>query len=340
MSSVPVTSRFITDGYNPPDMPIQPLKWDDDRLLMLDQRLLPGRVEWLLLRTWHEVADAIRSMAVRGAPAIGLAAAYGMALAAQRGDDRAEAAQGLAATRPTAVNLCWALNRIAKVSDWRLEPVLAEARAIESEEAISNAEIGRYGATLIPHGAAVLTICNTGSLATGGIGTALGIIRTAHEMGRLGHVFACETRPRQQGLKLTAYELLEDGIPFQVIADGAAATLMREGRVQLVVTGADRIAANGDTANKIGTYMLAALANFHGIPFIVAAPSSTIDPATADGETIPIEERDPEELTHAEGVAIAPIGAPVYNPAFDITPGALITAIVTERGVANPPYAL
>lgn len=317
---------------------ICPLVWKSDHLLLLDQRLLPQQETWLELRTWEDVRDAIRDMAVRGAPAIGVAAAYGMALAALMGDDLPTAHKGLAASRPTAVNLFWALDRITGLSSQNFESILAEAQAIEQEDLAMNHKIGENGAALVPDGAQILTICNTGSLATAGHGTALGIIRTAFELGKVKHVWSCETRPRQQGLRLTAWELMRDGIPFHSIADSMAATLMRAGEVDFVVAGADRIAANGDTANKIGTYMLAVLAKHHGIPFVIAAPTSTLDPAIPDGTHIPIEERDVRELTHAEGIAIGPAGVPVYNPGFDVTPGDLITAIVTEKGVFQPPF--
>lgn len=312
--------------------------WREGALVMLDQRLLPGQEVWLTLTRWEEVRDAIRDMAVRGAPAIGVAAGFGMALAAQQGADLAEAQRGLAASRPTAVNLFWALDRMAAVSNPTFENLLAEAQAIEAEDLAMNHRIGDFGADLVPAKARVLTICNTGSLATAGHGTALGIIRTAHARGLVDHVYSCETRPRQQGLRLTAWELLKDGIPFQSIPDSAAASLMRAGKVDFVVAGADRITRNGDTANKIGTYMLAVCAHHHGIPFVIAAPSSTIDPAMATGAEIPIEERDSSEITEIEGVRVAPVGCPTFNPGFDVTPGELIHAIVTERGVFRAPY--
>lgn len=312
--------------------------WREGALVMLDQRLLPGQEVWLTLTRWEEVRDAIRDMAVRGAPAIGVAAGYAMALAAQQGADLAEAQRGLAASRPTAVNLFWALDRMAAVSNPTFENLLAEAQAIEAEDLAMNHRIGDFGADLVPAKARVLTICNTGSLATAGHGTALGIIRTAHARGLVDHVYSCETRPRQQGLRLTAWELLKDGIPFQSIPDSAAASLMRAGKVDFVVAGADRITRNGDTANKIGTYMLAVCAHHHGIPFVIAAPSSTIDPAMATGAEIPIEERDASEITEIEGVRVAPVGCPTFNPGFDVTPGELIHAIVTERGVFRAPY--
>lgn len=320
-------------------MSLRPMRWEDGRLLMLDQRALPEKTEWIKLWSSEEVARAIRDMAVRGAPAIGVAAAYGMALAAARGEDRESAHAVLAASRPTAVNLFWALDRIGSVASWSLEPVLAEARRIEEEDLACNERIGELGAGLVPENARILTICNTGSLATSGHGTALGIIRSAYALGRVEFVYACETRPRLQGLKLTAWELMQDGIPFKAIADGAAGSLMQNGRIDLVVAGADRIASNGDTANKIGTYSLAVLAKHHGLPFIIAAPSSTIDPFIGQGGEIPIEERSGEEITTINGVAVAPQGCPVYNPAFDVTPGDLIGAIVTEKGVFKPPYS-
>lgn len=317
---------------------IRPLYWNENSLMLLDQRMLPHQEVWQTLTTWLEVRDAIRDMAVRGAPAIGIAAAYGMALAAKAGVQPEVAHTGLAASRPTAVNLFWALDRIQRLEDKSFESVLAEARAIEEEDLALNHAIGGHGATLVPKGARILTICNTGGLATAGHGTALGIIRSAFAKDPSVTVFSCETRPRQQGLRLTAYELIKSGIPFQSIADSAAASLMAAGKVDFVVAGADRIASNGDTANKIGTYMLAVLAHYHKIPFVIAAPSSTLDRSLPDGAGIPIENREAEELTHIEGVAVAPEGTLVFNPAFDVTPGELIHAIVTEKGVHRPPY--
>jgi methylthioribose-1-phosphate isomerase len=315
------------------------MEWKDGALLLLDQRALPTRTEWLALRTWREVRDAIRDMAVRGAPAIGVAAAYGMALAAREGADLGEAHAGLAASRPTAVNLFWALDRVAALPDKSFDSLLAEAGRIEAEDLETNLKIATHGAALVPQGARVLTICNTGSLATAGHGTALGVVRTAYEQGKIELVYSCETRPRMQGLRLTAYELAHDGIPFRSIADGAAASLMRAGRVDVVIVGADRIARNGDTANKIGTYALAVAARHHAVPFVVAAPTSTLDRSIATGDDIPIEERDACELTELDGVQVAPPGCMVYNPAFDVTPGELVSAIVTEEGVFRPPYS-
>lgn len=317
---------------------VRSLEWTGDTLRMLDQRVLPHREVWLELRSSVEVAQAIREMAVRGAPAIGVAAAYGMALAASGGENLDEARSVLAASRPTAVNLFWALDRMMALDDRTPEALAAEARTIELEDLQMNLAIGHHGAKLVPDRARILTICNTGSLATAGHGTALGIIRSCVQEGNEVFVYSCETRPRQQGLRLTAYELLKEEIPFESVADGAAASLMARGLVDLVVAGADRIAANGDTANKIGTYMLAVCAKHHDIPFYIAAPTSTLDRSLADGDGIPIEQREASELTQIDDMQIAPVGTPVANPAFDVTPGPLITAIITEEGVFRAPY--
>lgn len=334
-------------------MRVQPVAWRDGIVAILDQTQLPQRVVVEEFDDWRGVAEAIRVMKVRGAPAIGIAAAYGLVLAARSipADtiDAFRAAFGavcaaFAQTRPTAVNLFGAIERMQQVvahsqtPDEARERLLAEAHAIQREDYEADRAMAEHGASLLPDGACVLTICNTGALATGGIGTALGIIRVAHEQGKLRHVYACETRPRLQGLRLTAWELQQEAIPFEVIADSAAGTLMAQSKVDAVIAGADRIAANGDTANKIGTYTLAVLAQYHGIPFYIAAPESTIDPATPSGAAIPIEYRDPAEITHIDGLLIAPAGAPALNPAFDVTPASLITAIITERGVYRPPY--
>jgi len=334
-------------------MRVQPIEWRDGVVAILDQTQLPQRIMVHEYDDWRGVAEAIRVMKVRGAPAIGIAAAYGLALAACTINAptmeafRAEfdaVCRAFAQTRPTAVNLFGAIERMQAVvascqtPDEARARLLAEAHAIREEDYAADYAMGKHGAALLPPNARVLTICNTGALATGGIGTALGILRVAHQQGTLAHVYACETRPRLQGLKLTAWELLQEGIPFEVIADSAAGTLMAQGKVDAVITGADRIAANGDTANKIGTYTLAVLAHYHGVPFYIAAPLSTIDPRTPDGASIPIEYRDPSEITHIDGLQIAPAGAPALNPAFDITPAALITAIITEQGVFRPPY--
>lgn len=319
-------------------MSIRAIEWQNGTLRLLDQRLLPNQEAWIDITTWQQAAEAIRDMVVRGAPAIGVTAAYAMALAAQANDDLNQAHQGLAASRPTAVNLFWALDRIANLTDKSPQSILEEAHKIDAEDLAMNHKIGEHGASLIPHGATVLTICNTGSLATAGHGTALGIIRTAFAQGKVKHVYSCETRPRQQGLRLTAWELAKDQIPFQSIVDSAAASLMQAKKIDFIVAGADRIAANGDSANKIGTLMLAVLANHFKIPFVIAAPTSTIDPAIPDGSHIPIEEREASEITQIEGVQIAPKDCPVYNPGFDVTPAHLITAIVTETGIQHPPF--
>jgi methylthioribose-1-phosphate isomerase len=291
---------------------------DPPRVVLLDQRRLPDAEVELACGTVPELADAIRTLAVRGAPAIGVAAAYGLALAALRGDDLAEAERVLAASRPTAVNLFWALERV------RDDPTPERARALHAEEVARCERMAAHAAELFPPGTRALTHCNAGGLATGGYGSAVGALRAAWERGLLEHVLVDETRPLLQGARLTAWELERAGIPHAVIADAAAASLMARGEVDLVVTGADRIAANGDTANKIGTYALAVLARHHEIPLYVVAPTSTIDPATPDGAGIPIEERDPGEVTTRFAAR---------NPAFDVTPAPLITAIVTEEGV-------
>lgn len=334
-------------------MRVEPVAWRDGIVAILDQTQLPERVVIEEFDDWRGVAEAIRVMKVRGAPAIGIAAAYGLCLAARQIEAErieafhaafGEACRAFAQTRPTAVNLFGAIERLqqavaqARTTDEARERVLAEAHAIQREDYEADRAMATYGAALLSDGARVLTICNTGALATGGIGTALGVIRIAHEQGKLRHVYACETRPRMQGLKLTAWELLQEQIPFEVIADSAAGTLMAQGKVDAVIAGADRIAANGDTANKIGTYTLAVLARYHHLPFYIAAPISTIDPTTPNGDAIPIEYRDPAEITHIGGLQVAPSGAPALNPAFDVTPAALITAIITERGVYRPPY--
>jgi methylthioribose-1-phosphate isomerase len=334
---------------------IAPIRWAGDRLVLLDQTRLPGETVEREFRSWPEVAQAIRALVVRGAPAIGVAAAFGVVLAARSSRaesteallaDLEEAIKGLAATRPTAVNLFWALTRMrAMAAAHRHLPVpalgerlLAEARVILDEDVAANRALGAHGAALVPAGARILTHCNAGALATAGYGTALGIVRAAHERGRVALVWVDETRPVMQGSRLTAWELHQEGIPHRLIADVAAGALMRQGQVDLVVTGADRIAANGDTANKIGTYALAVLARHHGVPFYVAAPWSTVDPAIPDGRAIVIEERDAVELRRVGGHPTAPADSPVYNPAFDVTPADLIAAIVTERGVHRPPY--
>jgi len=305
-------------------LPEQIVRLEQDRVVLLDQRRLPEEEVELECRSAAEVAAAIRDMAVRGAPAIGVAAAYGYALAAQRGEDLDAAERVLRATRPTAVNLGWALDRM------RLEPAAAAARQIHEEEVERCRRMAEHAAGLLATGTRALTHCNTGGLATGGYGTALGAIRTAFKRGLVAYVWVDETRPRLQGARLTAWELDRLGIPYAVIADSAAGALMAAGEVDCILTGADRIAANGDTANKIGTYSLAVLAAYHELPLYVVAPTSTFDPDTAGGEGIPIEERAPEEVSAR---------FPARNPAFDVTPAHLIAAIVTEEGVHRPPYS-
>lgn len=331
------------------------MRWDHDTLYLLDQTALPHAERVLACRTAAEVAEAIRALQVRGAPAIGAAAAYGLVLGVRqtRAADRpaflrelARVAADLEATRPTAVNLRWALARMQQVADRRpdasvaelREALLAEAEAIAGEDVRANHAIAQFGAALIRPEERILTYCNTGSLATVDYGTAFGIIRAAHDQGKHVRVIACETRPVLQGARLTAWEAQQAGIDVTLITDNAAGALMRRGLVDRVIVGADRVAANGDVANKIGTYTLAVLARAHEIPFIVAAPLSTVDLQIPDGSAIPIEERRPEEVTHLAGTRIAPEGVAVMNPAFDVTPHHLVTAIVTDAGVAAPPY--
>ena len=334
-------------------MRIETLRWRDDRLEMLDQRLLPLRVEYQRYESAEGVADAIRSLVVRGAPAIGCTAAYGIALEGLRlsasgpesfcaGLERAFDLLGR--SRPTAVNLAWALARQRRVLSEMAaaqpaeiaRALLAEAHAILQEDIAANRAMGKHGAELIPGGARILTHCNAGALATAGYGTALGIIRFAAAAGKRITVFADETRPVLQGARLTAWELTQEGIGVTLIADGAAALLMARGEIDLVVVGADRVAANGDVANKIGTYGLAVLAQRHAIPFYVACPLSTIDLSIRHGSDIPIEERSADEVTGFGGVRWAPDGVAVRNPAFDVTPVALVTALITDRGVVQP----
>ena len=299
----------------------EPFRFEDGALLILDQRALPAEERWIRCDTVEQVADCIRTLAVRGAPAIGIAAAYAMALAS----DRETAAELLRSTRPTAVNLAWALEQCRDAED-----PLEVARRLHREQHAADRRLAELGAELFDEGTRALTHCNTGALATGGIGTACGVLRVAWERGRLAEVWVDETRPLLQGARLTAWELRQAGIPHRVVTDSAAGSLMAQGRVDRVIVGADRIAANGDVANKVGTYPLAVLADRHDVPFYVAAPVSTIDPATPDGASIPIEERDPAEVVEGGGA---------FNPAFDVTPAELVTAIVTEAGVLEPPYA-
>jgi methylthioribose-1-phosphate isomerase len=301
-------------------------------LRLLDQRLLPGEERWVECRTVEDVELAIRDMAVRGAPAIGITAAYGMVLAAQR--NSAGASERLAKTRPTAVNLFWALERCRGLSD--PEALLSLAKQLHREDAEGNRRIGELGAAHIEPGANVLTHCNAGALATGGYGTALAPIFVAHEQGKRVHVYVDETRPRLQGARLTAWELSRVGVPYTLICDGMAASLMAKGKIQLCITGADRIAANGDAANKIGTYSVAVNAHHHQIPFHVAAPKSTFDPKLEAGGQIEIEERATSEVTDWGVGRTCPPGARVYNPAFDVTPAGLIRSIITELGEISP----
>ena len=335
---------------------IAPVRWAGDRLLLLDQTRLPREELTREFARWEDVAEALRTLVVRGAPAIGVTAAFGVALAARQSRattfdsllaDIETAIKGLAATRPTAVNLFWALDRMrstllagrAMSVDAIRSRLLAEAQAILDEDVAANRAMGDHGATLVPSGARILTHCNAGALATAGYGTALGVVRSAHAQGKVALVWVDETRPVMQGSRLTAWECVRDGIPHRLVADVVAASLMGRGQVDLVVTGADRIAANGDTANKIGTYALAVLARHHHVPFYVAAPFSTIDPTLASGAEIPIEERDPAEVRRVGATVTAPEASPVFNPAFDVTPSELIAAIITERGVFRAPYS-
>ncbi|CAN5284154.1 S-methyl-5-thioribose-1-phosphate isomerase [soil metagenome] len=319
------------------------LALEDDRVIVLDQRLLPEREEYLELRDLEAVCEAIRTLTVRGAPAIGIAAAYGMGIAEVTGVGADEAATRLLATRPTAVNLrhgvetmLAAMRACTKMGRERVEALARHARDYHRADVASCRAIGRFGAALLPSEGIVLTHCNAGALATGGYGTALGVIRAAREAGKNIHVLADETRPLLQGARLTAWELHADGIPVRVLTDSMAAVMMARGGIVACVVGADRIAQNGDAANKIGTYGLACLANAHGIPFYVAAPWSTVDLACPDGASIPIEERRADEVTHLGSRRIVPESVPVENPSFDVTPARLITRIITERGATTP----
>ncbi len=329
---------------------IRAMEWRDSALCLLDQRLLPQRQEFLELETVAAVAAAIRDMVVRGAPAIGVTAAYGAVLAARMALERSPTdwrremepdLEMLAAARPTAVNLCWALERMRAVADRVVEDpeksLLEEARRIHAGDIDANRRMGELGAALIGERCAVLTHCNTGSLATGGFGTALGVIRTAYAAGRIEHVYADETRPWLQGARLTAWELVQDRIPVTLLADGAAAWLISQEQIGWVIVGADRIAANGDVANKIGTYSAAVSARHHGVRFMVVAPTATIDLSAASGSSIPIEQRPESEVLELGGEPMAAQGAAAWNPSFDVTPAALIDAIVTERGVVLNP---
>jgi methylthioribose-1-phosphate isomerase len=334
---------------------IPTIEWDGQNVRMIDQRKLPDKVEWFLCRGYRDVISGIKKMVIRGAPAIGIAAAMGLALGARSirtgsyvifRDRFKQIADEMLLARPTAVNLRWAIERMSSlVRDMEGLPVddikaalKKESDKILSEDIEINRKMGKNGLALIPKGATILTHCNAGSLATGGYGTALGVIRAAHENGRKIKVLADETRPWLQGLRLTAFELMEDSIDVTVIADNAAGTLMRQNKIDLVITGADRIASNGDVANKIGTYQVAVLAKTHKIPFYVAAPISTIDPDTKTGDMIPVEERDPEEICRFGSQRIGPPCVRTLNPVFDITPSKYVTAIITEQGVIRPPF--
>jgi len=334
---------------------IKTLEWTDAGVCFIDQTKLPTEELYVTCKTYEEVADAIKTMIVRGAPAIGVAAGMGIALGVR--DSKAQTIDELApefdhickvlgATRPTAVNLFWAIRRMQnKFAELRGKPVaeikrelVAEAQRMHVEDIAANEAMGKHGAVLLPSSGSVLTHCNAGALCAAGYGTALGVIRAAVESGKQIHVFADETRPFLQGARLTAWELMKDNIPTTLISDNMAGAIMRQGKINAVVVGADRIAANGDVANKIGTYTVAILAKEHGIPFYVAAPIATIDLETPDGSKIPIEQRASTEVTHLAGKQIAPDGVAVENPAFDVTPNKYVAAIITERGVARAPY--
>jgi methylthioribose-1-phosphate isomerase len=331
---------------------VETIQWTDAGVVMIDQRRLPRKFEYVTCRNYREVAEAIRSMVIRGAPAIGVAAAMGVALGMLHADpqrldqEMEEICSTLAATRPTAVNLFWAIERMKKLYDSlrgnSIDEIrarlAAEAQLIKQEDIEINRALGRYGADLLPDGKTVLTHCNAGALATAGYGTALGVIRAAVEAGKKIDVFADETRPFLQGARLTAWELQQDGIPTTLITDNMAGYFMRSGRIGCVVVGADRIAANGDVANKVGTYSVAVLAKEHGVPFYVAAPISTLDLTLKSGDEIPIEQRPAAEVTEVFGVPLAPEGIAVENPAFDVTPAKYVTAIITEKGIARAPY--
>jgi methylthioribose-1-phosphate isomerase len=334
---------------------INTIEWKDDTVRMIDQTVLPEREVYIECSDYHQVADAIRTMIIRGAPAIGVAAAMGIALGAikSRADNPREfqhdfdkVCRVIGETRPTAVNLFWAIKQMRDIVKQngslpvdRLKQALKQ-RALEiyEQDIAINRNIGKHGRQLIKDGDCILTHCNAGALATAGYGTALGVIRAAHAQGKQLEVMADETRPFLQGARLTAWELMQDGIPVTLIADSMAGYMMQQGKIDLVIVGADRIAANGDVANKIGTYTVAVLAKEHNIPFYVAAPVSTLDMSLSGGDKIPIEQRSPEEITHFKGQAVAPAGVNVANPAFDITPARYVTAIITERGIARPAY--
>jgi methylthioribose-1-phosphate isomerase len=334
---------------------INTLEWTDQGVRFIDQTKLPTEETYVNCTTYEQVADVIRNMVVRGAPAIGVAAAMGIALGVQKSKaengadlkkDFDQVCEVIGKTRPTAVNLFWAINRMREKFEYvRMRPLpqiketlIEEAKRMHAEDIAANQAMGRHGATLMPASGGVLTHCNAGALATAGYGTALGVIRAAVEQGKKIHVYADETRPFLQGSRLTAWELMKDGIPTTVISDNMSGAMMKQGKIGAIVVGADRIAANGDVANKIGTYTVAILAKEHNIPFYVAAPISTVDLATPDGSKIPIEQRNAREVTHIAGKQMTPDGVEIENPAFDVTPAKYVTAIVTERGIAKAPY--
>ncbi len=334
---------------------IKSIEWTGEGVVMLDQRLLPGQEVYIAYKDYRGVAEAIRLMVIRGAPAIGIAGAMGVALGMARSSAKTveeldgmfeEICSAIEATRPTAVNLSWAVARMRSVyvrtrddgARAVIPALVTEALAIQADDLLANERIGRFGQELLPDDAHVLTHCNTGSLATAGVGTALGLVRAAVAAGKRVAVYAQETRPLLQGTRLTAWELRKEGIPVTVVVDSMAGCLMQKGKVDCVLVGADRIAANGDVANKIGTYSLAVLAAAHHVPFYVSAPISTLDLCLPDGSGIPIEERDPDEVRRFQGVLVAPEGVPAENPAFDVTPCRLVCAIVTDRGICRPPY--
>jgi len=343
------------------EFPFPVVSWQDGSVVLIDQTRLPGRLVWRHCSEVPELCQAIVDLVVRGAPAIGVAAAYGLALSWHKAmaggvDDLPELWRihqvdraALAATRPTAVNLFWALERSGSLVSEQIAAgrtgaeigaaLLAEARSIREEDVAMCRQLGEAGEKLLPAEATVLTHCNAGGLATGGYGTALGVIYAARAAGKSVRVFADETRPLLQGARLTAWELVNQGIEVTVICEAAAASVLRQGKIDAVITGADRVAANGDSANKIGTYPLAVMAREHGVPFYIAAPATTFDAATADGHGIPIEERDPAEVGHWRGCVSVPAGASAWNPAFDVTPAGLITAFITENGVLRPPFS-
>ena len=335
---------------------IQTLEWTDQGVRFLDQTKLPTEETYVTCKTHEQVADVIRNMVVRGAPAIGVAAAMGIALGVDNSPaesvadlkrDLDQICDLIGKTRPTAVNLFWAIRRMQeKFERIRIRPVpqikqtlIEEAQRMHAEDIAANQAMGRHGATLMPAEGGVLTHCNAGALATAGYGTALGVIRAAVEQGKKIHVYADETRPFLQGSRLTAWELMKDGIPTTVISDNMAGAMMHQGKIGAIIVGADRIAANGDVANKIGTYTVAILAKEHGIPFYVAAPISTVDLACPDGSHIPIEQRNPKEVTHIAGKQMVPDGVSIENPAFDVTPAKYVAAIITEKGIARAPYS-